>query len=293
MHWFGDSDQDPRLSFAEGWATCFAGDVLAGLGEPAIYLDCQGDAQVGGVQLRLDLETVSPYALTAQGSTDEIAVACSLFDVLDDGPADDDAFSGAPSVAGLTAERAWWKVFTGPVRHAHRVSLDAVWDGWSALFGADGDFDALHPIFDARGLRFWNDAFEPDNTPEQATPIVAGAGWSPEHTLYYAPESPAPHGTGDQDWFAVALTAGQVVRIETRYPGGAPDACTQADTHLQVFDPQGHSEASAEDGGVGRNARVDGLKVDQSGTWRFRVDSRSLLDRYGRYEVRVALLGSN
>lgn len=295
VHWFGDSDQDPRLSFAEGWATCFAGDVLASLGAPPVYLDLDGDADVGGVQLRLDLETAAPYTLSAQGSTDEIAVACSLYDLLDDAEAgaDDDGFAGELSIAGLTPHRAWWKVFTGPVRRAPRLSLDSAWDGWSALFGADGRFEELRPIFDALGLRFWNDAFEPDNTAAQATPIVAGGGWSPEHTLYFAETSPAPRGTGDQDWFAVELSAGQVVRIETRYPAGAPDACTQADTHLAVFDPKGWRVAAAEAGGVGRNARVDALVVDATGTWHFRVDSRNLIGRYGRYEARVVLLASD
>jgi hypothetical protein len=290
MHWFGDSDQDPRLSFAEGWATCFAGDVLSSLGAPAVYMDCEGGAQLGGVQLRLDLESVAPYAATALGSTDEIAVACSIFDLLDD-PAggDDEGFSGGLSVAGLTPHRAWWQVFTGPARHAARLSLDTVWDGWSRLFGEDGDFEQLRPIFDLRGLRFWNDAFEPDNTPEQATTLLAGGGWSAEHTLYWAPTQPAPRGSGDADWFAVQLQKGQVVRIETRYPAGAPDACTQADTHLVLFDPQGQAVAASEDGGVGRNARVD-LQVQASGTWRFRVDTRNPIGRYGRYEARVQLL---
>jgi len=294
MHWFGDSDQDPRLSFAEGWATCFAGLVLAGLGQPAQYLDCAGEAAVGGADLRLDLESLAPYTASAMGSTDEVAVACSLFDVLDDaGALDDDAFANGLQIDGLSAGQAWWKVFTGPVRHAPRLSLDGVWDGWAKVFGEAGRFDELHPIFDARGLRFWNDAFEPDNTPDQATPLVVGAGWSPEHTLYYAGTWPAEAGSGDQDWFSVWLQAGQVVRIETRYPGGAPDACTQADTHLTILDPYARPFATDEDGGIGRNARVDALVAYVSGPWQFRVDTRSQTGRYGRYEVRVVAIPSN
>jgi hypothetical protein len=91
----------------------------------------------------------------------------------------------------------------------------------------------------------------------------------------------------------VDLVAGQAVRIETRYPGGAPDARTQADTHLDLFDPQGHKVAEDEDSGTGRNARIDGLVIDQTGTWTFRVESRDRVHRYGRYEVRVMLLPSN
>jgi len=299
VHWFGDSDQDPRLSFSEGYATFFAATVLRGLGQPAQYVDCDATDGVGGIELRLDLETMAPYAASAEGSADEVAVACALNDLLDDESSpddtpgvDDDPFDAALLVADLPREMAWWEVLTGPVRAAHRASLNAAWDGWAKVHGLDG-WDGLHDIFDAHGMRFWNDVFEPDGAPELATPITVGPDFSPEHTLYFATSEPALCGSGDEDWFAVDLTAGQVVRIETRYPGGAPDARTQADPHLVLFDPAGHKVAEDEDSGAGRNARIDGFVVTQTGTWRFRVESRNRVHRYGRYEVRVAPLASN
>ena len=78
MHWFGDSDQDPRLSFAEGYATFFSATVLRELGQPALYVDCDGADGVGGIELRLDLETMAPFAASAEGSTDEVAVLVGL-----------------------------------------------------------------------------------------------------------------------------------------------------------------------------------------------------------------------
>jgi hypothetical protein len=296
LHWFGDSDQDPRLAFSEGYATFFAATVLSGLAQPALYVDGDGADGVGGLELRLDLETMAPFTYSAEGSADEVAVACALHDVLDDElaadatpGADDDACDAAVLVDGLTREQAWWQVFAGPVRKARRASLNSAWDGWSALHGGHG-WAELHEVFDAHGLRFWNDFFEPDGEPELATPLAADGNWSAEHTLYFAPELPAPNGTGDSDWFAVELLAGQAVRIETRYPAGAPDARTQADTHLVLFDPAGHKVAEDEDGGPGRNARIDAFVVEQPGTWRFRVESRDRVHRYGRYEVRVSLV---
>ena len=38
-HYFGDSDQDPRLSFGEGYATFMAGAVLDHMGLEAMYQD--------------------------------------------------------------------------------------------------------------------------------------------------------------------------------------------------------------------------------------------------------------
>ncbi|MBM3986090.1 MAG: hypothetical protein FJ296_10465, partial [Planctomycetes bacterium] len=294
MHWFGDSDQDPRLSFSEGWATTFAGAVLQGLGQLPAYMDCDGAAVTGGADLRLDLETRAPYALATEGSADEVAVACALYDVLDAGPpggpdADDDAFVAGLDLAGADAVRAFWSVFTGPVAGARRASVNSVWDGWAREFPDGAGYEALRSVFDQFGMRFWNDAFEPDGEPGLASLVVPG-GFGPEHTLYWSESLPAVRGSGDEDWFAVALQAGQVVRIETRYPGGAADARTQADTQLAVFDPQGRRVASDHDGGAGRNARVDGLAIDQDGTWTFRVRSTDPLHCYGRYEVRVQLL---
>ncbi len=290
MHWFGDSDQDPRLAFSEGWATTFAGAVLDGLGQLPAYVDCDGAAASGGADLRLDLETRAPYAQTTDGSADEVAVACALYDVLDGGPgADDDAFAAGLDVAGSDAAHAFWAVFTGPVARARRATVNSVWDGWARTFPDGAGHGPLQSVFDGFGMRFWNDAFEPDGEPGLANAVVPG-DFGPEHTLYWAEAVPAVRGTGDEDWFAVGLQAGQVVRIETRYPGGAADARTQADTQLAVFDPQGRRVAADEDGGAGRNARVDGLAIDQDGTWTFRVRSTDPLHRYGRYEVRVQLL---
>lgn len=290
MHWFGDSDQDPRLAFSEGWATAFAGAVLEALGQAPLYVDCDAGAASGGVELRLDLESLAPYATASEGSADEVAVAGALFDLLDAAPpgdGGDDAF--APGlVPGLPdPARALWQVFAGPVRRARRAAVNSAWDGWARVH--DAGHAELRAVFDAFALRFWNDGFEPDNEPGQATPIEPDGLYGPEHTLYWSPFEPADSGVGDEDWFSVPLQAGQVVRVETRYPGGAADARTQADTQLAVFDPQGRRVAEDEDGGAGRNARVEGLAVDQTGTWRLRVRSTDPLHRYGRYELRVLL----
>ena len=298
-HWFGDSNQDPRLSFAEGFDTAFAGQVLAATGRPAIYVDADPGDAGGGLQLRLDLETSEPWGASAAGAADEVAVATILFDLLDDEAgddatpgSDDDGFRAATLVDGEPPARAWWEVFTGPVRRARRLTLNDAWDGWIARHAADPHYEDLRAVFDRRDVRFWRDAWEPDGTPEAATPLLAApvSDWGSEHTLYACEAEPAERGTGDRDWFALELLAGQVVRIETRYPQGAADARTEADTFLSLFDPSGTRRATDDDSGTGRNALIDAFEVDLSGTWRVEVRSRDRTLRYGRYEIGATLL---
>jgi hypothetical protein len=297
MHFLGDSDQDPRLSLAEGYATFFGGCVQNALGRPALYVDCDPAAATGGVQIRLALEDGEPYADSIEGAADEVAVACVLHDLVDgEGAADstpgadDDAMHGGLLVGGETPSRALWRVFTGPMRRASRLTMDHTWDGWLAVHAEDAHYDELREVFELQRMRFWNDAFEPDGSAALATLVEPGSAWGPEHTLFDAPPGSLEDGTGDRDWFAVELLAGQAVRVETRYPGGAWDARTQADTSITVHAPGGGKVASDDDSGAGRNARVDALPITESGRWLFEVRSRNRTHRYGRYETRVVLL---
>jgi hypothetical protein len=165
--------------------------------------------------------------------------------------------------------------------------MDDAWDGWLRLFGTQDEYAALHALFDQRALRFWNDAQEPDNTALQATHVQANGIWSAEHTLYYSADPQEEPGTGDRDWYTVSLVAGQEVTIETRYPGGAWDACTQADPFLVLYAPSGKRLATDDNGGTGRNSCISGLAVPESGDYTFMVRSRNGTARYGRYDVRV------
>ena len=291
IHYFGDSDQDPRLSFGEGFATAFAGAVQAYTGSVARYVDSSPSAQVGGYQLHLDIETAVPYLSGVLGASDEVAVACVLYDLLDGDDlleADDDGLTPQVMVDGVPSQVAFWQVFTGPVRKAPRVTMNQAWDGWFKVHGDDPAYEALRDAYEDRALLYSNDDAEPDNQPEQAVPIavVHDATWVTGRTLYYAEDGRGP-GTRDRDWFAVDLTAGMRVDVETRYPGGVYDATTQADTWIALYDPAGKRRAFDDDAGFGRNARIAGFDVTSSGTWRFVVLSKNRMSRYGRYEVRV------
>lgn len=300
-HTFGDSDQDPLLSFGEGYATFFCGCVLNSLGIESIYQDANGSSHTGGSQLRARLETVAPYSNDSFGICDELAVACTLFDLIDTELSvdatpgvDDDGITSATQVHGIAPALAWWQVFVGPVKSAASLCMNHAWDGWLSVHASDPHYAELQGIFDARRMRFWNDATEPDNTSATASllPAVTGSAWSAEHTLYSSVGNTAP-GTGDQDWFAAPLVKGDVVDFVTRYPLAAADADTQCDTFLEVFDPDGVLVASAEDGGTGRNAKVTALPITKTGTWTYRVKTNSSVRRYGRYDVRARYVTQN
>ncbi len=292
-HFFGDSDQDLRLAFGEGWATAFAGIVSARLGMPAMYVDSNASAQVDGAQLILDLESAAPFETEAAGAGDEIAVACVLFDLLDsssegDGPSDDDGMAAPAQVDGLSPTEAWWDVFVGPMRRTSRVNVNHAWDAWLTRY-AQPEYGKLVDVFEDRQMDFWDDDFEPDNSPStsQAVSAMAYGSWSADHTLYSAGAGNPGPGTGDRDWYSIQLKAGQSVEIETRYPDGITDAGTQVDPFLALFDPSGKLVAKDDDSGYRRNALVQLGSAKTAGTWRFLVRSRNKLNRYGRYNVRV------
>ena len=301
-HFFGNSDEDPRLAYSEGYATFFAGCVLDSLGREGLYVDCNGSAQTGGFQVRLRLETANPFQGDAFGAADEAAVACTLYDLIDDEQTadatpgvDDDPFVTTTVVNGANPHAAWWQAFVGPIEAAVFTTMNDAWDGWFEAHAADPHYAELRAIFGLRRLDFWPDAQEPDDDRTLAVPIAATAAgtWTLDRTRYTSLEVPPVPGTGDKDWYAVDLVAGSLVDIETRYPGGAPDADTQCDTFLFVHDPSGAVALTTGDGGVGRNAAALGLEITQSGTWHFVVAMDSSVRRYGRYDVRVRYVLEN
>ena len=298
IHFFGDSDQDLRLAFGEGWATAFGGTVLDRLDMPAVYMDAKGSAQEAGAQLRLTLETAAPFDVAAAGAGDEIAVACVIYDLLDDvtagdgeGAVDDDTMVGVADLDGMDPTRAWWRVFTGPLKRARGVNANHIWDHWLQSF-EDPEYGRLQDVFEDRQLEFWADSSEPDDTAQEATPITASLveAWGPDRTLYALPEGAPGPGTGDRDWHAVPLVAGQRVEIETRYPGAVVDAGTQCDPYVALVSPNGKVVARDDDSGYRRNALISDVAVNQTGTWYVVVKSKNRRHRYGRYNLRVQIL---
>ncbi|MGQ0553457.1 MAG: hypothetical protein ACT4PU_09595 [Planctomycetota bacterium] len=302
-HTFGDSDQDPLLSFGEGYATFFGSCVMESLVRDALYVDMNAASQNGAWQLRMRIETVSPYNTDSFGAADEGAVACTLFDIIDNefsddqSPGvDDDLMVSSIVVNGKNQHRAWWDVLVGPVNSASSVNMNHAWDGWFSTHAVDPQFTEMQDVFNDRRMKFWADASEPDNSigTALAVPFVtSAAAWNAERWLYYSAANPPAPGTGDQDHHAVNLVIGSVVSFETRYPNGAADADTQCDALLELFNPAGALVLSDTDSGTGLNALINNFVVTQTGTWVYRVRTSSTIRRYGSYQTRCRMLTEN
>ena len=295
-HSFGDSDQDPRLSLGEGFGTFWGGAVMhSEMGAEALYCDMQGGRQVGGIQLRLRMENVVPYRSDSFGAADEVAVAATLFDIVDDESSvdaspgsDDDPFVATTLIGDLSVHEAWFQVFEGPVKQASNLTLNHFWDGWFGEHGADGLHPELETLFRLRKIQYFNDDDEPNDRREDAVPIVGFGSWSPFRTLY-AGSGPVPvPGALDEDWHTMDLVVGSRITVQTRYPNGASDADTQGDTELSLWNPAGAMAASDQGSGTGRNAKISSFLVDATGPWTFRVRTTSGMRYYGRYNYRVS-----
>jgi len=300
-HTFGQSDQDPRLSFGEGWASFFAGAVrqYGGVFDPGFYMDADGKGGTGSgtIQLRMRFENGSPYAGTTGGEADEGAVHCALWDIVDHANTndkspgvDDDAIDGTLTFGGQDADTTQWQVFTGPVKSAPNLTVRDLWAGWFSPTDHTGQAQ-LEAVFDGWKMRFFEDADEPNQTPATATPISTSSAFGSTRTLYYTTAPAGAPGTGDSDYYSFNLSAGGAFDVETRYPGGKGDAETYADVRIEVRRPNGALYASDSNSGAGRNALLSGLVADATGTWTARVFTTHLYRKTGSYELRVETTG--
>lgn len=294
-HSFGQSNQDPRLSFGEGYATFFAGTVMIEqLDREAIYLDANGASQTGGVGLRARLETRAPWTNSTRGAADELAVAAALFDLLDDedsadqsGGIDDDGLIASSTVNGKTTHRAWWDAFEGPMNIAANMTLNDAWNGWFSEHGAGGLHADVEAAFENHLIYFSNDPDEPNEFLGDGVPIHGFGVWSDRRTLYTSPDSPPAPGEGDKDWYRFDAVIGSVLDIATRYPNGSSDADTQVDTDLALWDPDNNKVAEDFDTGTGRNAAIRDFTITKTGSWQFRVRSTHSYRTYGHYDFWV------
>ncbi len=298
VHSFGQSNQDPRLSIGEGWASFFGGAVRKSYGDPdpGFYMDANNDGSTGPgtIQLRMRFEDGFPFSATTGGEADEGAVFCSLWDLIDDPstpdpfPGDDDPYDGTLTVgAGATVEGAQWAVFAGPVAGATNLTIAHFWDGWFAPTDF-GNAAELAGVFAGWKMRFTNDGDEPNNGLASPSSFSPGL-WSSVRTLYSSAASPPAPGTGDEDFLRFFVPAGATIEVETRYPGAVADAETFCDPALALFAPSGALLASAEGGGFDRNARIAPLTAAVEGFYTARVDTNSSIRPYGSYEARVLL----
>jgi hypothetical protein len=273
FHIFGASDQDPRLSWSEGFASYFGASVMrnvpARYTDPGIFVDTiPGAGNVPVINTRARLEDQFPFNAAAPnwpnrtaGESDELAVASILWDIADTpltiGTAvnDNDASHGTLGVLTVTppfggyvgyptgtGERQIFAIISGAMNNPllNGTTLATFWDAWQ-LSLSPSHIVALDSIGATLGVRFVTDANEPNGTAATATPVVGSTAWIPGLTFFSGPPaSILPSISGlDSDNYVIQLTAGSTFLIQTRYPGAAADAETMSDARVLVIGPPG------------------------------------------------------
>lgn len=220
---------DLRLTWSEGQATFFNNLVRdwRGTARPDIYVDTSGQPGPGHAFISYEVETPS---VGVPGANNEVTVNAVLWEIVDvpataDGSPgnDDDALQIATGVADF------WDVFVQRIPLATSISLEDFWDGWFAL-GKDHDA-AMRAAFGARGVEYFDDAFEPDDTAAQARTLVPD-GVLEHHTIY---------GIGDEDWVKLLVAAGGSYVFQTQ------NMLSGADTRLDLYAADGTTLLASND----------------------------------------------
>lgn len=292
IHYFGDSGQNGKLSFGEGYATFFGAQVLVHSNREPLYVDSKGQKYViGGYELRANIESGFPFTQSTMGSRDEINVARVLHDLLDHGDGDDDSINYSHTENGDSLQKLWWELFVGPLNNIVGLSLNDAWDRWFIKYNDKVKYEDIAEIFINNKVFYISDQYEPlDNTSQHPTPLNLGE-WSDVHTLYSSnnPTLDAP-GQKDQDWFSVQLVAGDLVTIKTHNPNEEYDMGSEIDPMIKIFKPNLNLYMSDKDSGFATHSKSTFLATE-SGTWFIKVEAEFAVKylKYGTYKIKAQL----
>lgn len=211
---------DPRLAFSEGWATYFSCAVRrqAGYSNPHTVVDNFQSATSA-----FEVETPS-FAAQAIMATNELAVAASLWDIID---ANEAAFDTLTADATNKLESDVWFVidtaFDPSAPPPANITLEdftraiSAWPEFADVTGSS----TTERIFNHHKIRYYDDPSEPNDTIGAAT-AVASTVTLPERTLFRLAGS-------DTDYFRLDLTSPGTLKVETKNLG---DGC---DTYIEVI----------------------------------------------------------
>ena len=273
-HFINDSNQDPRLSWGEGWASLWQSYVRLEDGDPfpSWYIDTTG--AMGGQNLFFSFDCEGPSFAVA-GSGSELAVQAALWEILDDADTPGTAIPSTDDdpIAALGFQQIW-NVVSGYFLGFSQPTLETFWDGWFAL-NQDHQSD-METAFGNLGAEFFPDTMEPNDS-------FAGAAT-------YMPEQGAVHNTfypaNDADYFKVELQVGQTIILETLNIVG------WADTRLRFYDPDMQLMAENDDRAPGQISSSLGYTAQETGTHFIQVTrvSKNCCSNYvdyGSYDLRL------
>ncbi len=292
-HYFEDDDQDPRLSFSEGFASYVASAVIkfGGRPRPDIFQDrASFDVNNSGF-------TYLNEGAVVGGSTNELAVTAALYDLIDDASTsdasvgtDDDSLSGLES--SIWAVLKQFRVASTPF-----TQMEDFWDTWFSL--SLGNASGLTAIFAAHSMHYSPDAQEPNDSTASSTALTVNGSYQ-QNTFY---RSGAAAG-GDEDWFRFTAVAGTYYYIEVNGAGdtifGRPDPemwLLDGDlTQMLAYNDDPYDSVlntnqsdTAQD--MLETVPTIGWRAPAAGTYyvylRHASYERNLGGRYGTYQVRV------
>ena len=220
-----------QLTWSEGFATAFQNMVRQwkGLNRPDIYVDTTGQPGTGQAFISYDVEGPG---VGIPGSGNEVSVNAALWDIVDDNV----TLDGSPGVDddGMQVSDAparVWDVLTNhlPQPAVTTISVEDFWEGW---FARNQNFaSAMAAIFASHGMRFADDAYEPDDSSAQARD-GGSATQATQHSI---------SGNGDQDWTRFDGIGGSQYIFETE------NLTCGSDTRLDLYDANGTTLLASND----------------------------------------------
>lgn len=234
-HYIGDSAQDPRLSFGEGWPTFWGSSARAynSYNHPQIYLNSTGDSTTGVYSFSYDLELYG-----GGGAANEQAVQASLWDMAD-GDATADNSPGADDEPGYQMDRtdqAIWsftRTYLSQPPFVGTLTYEDFHDLWIANVVPSQSAELLQIERNLHGIEYNDDAYENDDT-------FATAG--SYHNFEDIGMARITHHTtwpnADEDWVKFQGLAGITYQAETSVMRDG------ADTYVEIQNSGGAVMAS-------------------------------------------------
>jgi len=213
-HTSSDDDQDPRLSWSEGFATYVSAAVLDhhGLPLPNVYID-RGSFSTTTSGFGYDFELARNG-----GATNEGAVTGALWDLIDSSSSRDTSIGTDDDTLSGLGDEVWETLEQMRIENLPATSLEDFWDLWRQL--GHGSESGVQAAFAAHRIYFQQDNQEPNDTPETAATI--NSSYQLNH-FYKSGSEPG----GDEDWFKFSATAGTYYRVGVNGSGntiyGRPD----------------------------------------------------------------------
>ena len=281
-HALADCAQDARLAWEEGHASYFGGRIQNhfGMPHPNVYMRSDGGAGPGHMVLWFDLETESQYSCS--GDTSEVSVYTALWDITDSAATADftPGVDDAPVDTLAMTDADHWNVMKNGLPSRSYITAEDYWDSWFAPL-ALGHFPEMKSIFEGVEIRFYEDAYEPNET-QSAAKAVPADGSLIHLTLFRDPDGDhSGGGTSDVDWFSFPAVNGLQYTLETT------NLLSACDTSLALFNAAGSQLASNDNRGSGDKSSLITWTATATGTFYLRVTRVGSQIQYGSYDLKI------